>query len=214
MKRFYILLSLFICALSFCLSQVMAQSLNGTLPPTYGSELIFSQIPQVQISQPDQEFMDRALARDPKNDMYVISQLRDVDISTENAGVWEVLENGTSVWRCKITGSGAKALALHFNRFNLPTGSKLYVYDEDRTQLLGGYNQNDNTGEKGFAIGLILGQNIIVEYVAPALCQMHSLRFGDTHLSQVTIFACSSCSLLFSLSNKSISTSSCWHLRA
>lgn len=194
MKHFYILLSLFICAFSFSHYQVAAQSLDGTLPPTYGSELIFSQIPQVQISQPDQEFMEQALARDPKNDMYVISQLRDADISTENAGAWEVLENGTSVWRCKITGNGAKALALHFNRFNLPKGSKLYVYDEERTQLLGGYNQNDNTGDKGFAIGLILGQSIIVEYVAPLMMTpgekkailSEEVVAPDFHISQVS----------------------------
>lgn len=195
MKRFF--LPFCLCIFSFFLSInfTQAQSLSGTYPPTYNSRAIFEDIAVQSIPSPSSTFIDRAVAHSGKDELYVIAELMPVDFDAANSGTWSVLENGARVWRLEITGQNAKALALHFDRFNLPEGSRLYVYDKDRTQLLGGYNHQDNTGDKGYAIGLILGESIIIEYVEPlaltpgikkAILHEDTPAIPDIHITDVS----------------------------
>lgn len=157
------------CFFIFIINALSAQSLLNHYPPSYSSRAGFEGIAKVDIARPDEAFINRAEEHSGKDELYVISQLMPVNYNAENSGTWTQLENGTPIWRLEIRGEDAKALALHFDRFNLPEGAQLYVYDGDRTQLLGGYNHKDNAGDKAYSIGLILGESIIIEYVAPQL---------------------------------------------
>lgn len=171
-----------------------AQHLSGTLPASYHSALMFSPIGETHVAPADADFVSQAVNNTDKSGMYVIAQLKDVDISTLNSGTWEELEDGTMIWRIQISSPGAKALSLHFDRFNLPVGGRFYVYDEDRTQLLGGFSELDNTEDKGYSIGLIVGETMIAEYVAPALLTPGEKKailntevmVPDIHISQIS----------------------------
>lgn len=171
-----------------------AQHLSGTLPASYQSALMFSPIGETMVAPADAEFVSQAVNNPDKSGMYVIAQLKDVDINPLNSGTWEELEDGTMIWRVRISSPGAKALSLHFDRFNLPVGGRFYVYDENRTQLLGGFSELDNTDDKGYSIGLIVGETIIAEYVAPALLTPGEKKailntevvVPDIHISQVS----------------------------
>ena len=169
LKHLFIGICLCFVIISFNIVSSSAQSLENTYPPTYHSSLIFSDIAAVNIARPSEDYISQAKANSNKGELYVIARLMETHITTDTEGQWETLENGDHVWRVKIVGKHAKALALHFDRFNLPRGSRLYVYDEDRTQLLGGYNEKDSNGDKEYSIGLILGESVIVEYVAPSM---------------------------------------------
>ncbi len=194
MKRFICTFSCLIISILVVNSTLSAQSLQGTLPASYHSALMFAGVSETQVAPADAEFIDHAVNSPDKGGLYVIAQLKDVDASPLNSGTWMELEDGTMIWRCKFTSAGAKALGLHFDRFNLPVGGRFYVYDEDRTQLLGCYTEADNTDDKGYSIGLILGENLIAEYVAPALLTPGEKKAilnteviaPDIHVSQVS----------------------------
>lgn len=194
MKRYYTLFCLIVILLFASVSAAYGQHLEGTVPPSYNSALIFTSADEMQVAPADADFIANAVGTSDKSGMYVIAQLKDVDISPLNAGTWEELESGEMIWRCVITSTGAKALSLHFDRFNLPVGGRLYVYDENHTQLLGGYDEMDNTDDKGYSIGMILGDKLIIEYVAPALLTPGEKKailnseyiVPDIHISQVS----------------------------
>lgn len=194
MKHINALFCLFVLGVFSFIQPISAQSLEGSLPPSYHSALMYANVAETQVARADASFIADATANHDKSGMYVIAQLKDADISPLNQGTWDMLEDGRMIWRVMITGAGAKGLALHFDRFNLPQGGELYVYDRDRTQLLGGYNHKDNTGDNGFAIGMIVGQTVIVEYVAPALLTPgekkailnEEIVVPDIHISQVS----------------------------
>lgn len=176
------------------LGNIHAQSFDGSFPPSYQSAVSYADIQVVNAVPADAQFIADAKGNTNKSGMYVIAQLRDVDVSPVEDGDWETLENGNAIWRVKLRSPGAKALALHFDRFNIPAGGKVYVYDEGRTQLLGTFTEKDNTGDLGYSIGLILGDCIVFEYDAPELLSSGAKKailnedvvVPDIHISQLS----------------------------
>jgi len=90
------------------------------------------------------------------------------DLSLSNNGQWTNLSNGNRLWRLKIQSKDAKGIAILYDNFHLPQGSKLFVYGEDQKQVLGAYTQQNNTKSKRFFTGIIKGDNAIIEYYEPA----------------------------------------------
>jgi len=103
-----------------------------------------------------------------------------VDLGLMNAGQWTELEDGSFMWRLKIQSRGALALAVLYDEFYLPPGATLYMYSEDRQQLLGAYSYRNNRPGGKFMTGLIEGESAILEYHEPAAVagqgQLHLFR--------------------------------------
>lgn len=60
-----------------------------------------------------------------------------VSLGLDNAGSWTDLPNGDRVWRLRIIAPGAFSINLVYDDFWLPDGATLFIYNEDRTVLLG-----------------------------------------------------------------------------
>lgn len=96
-----------------------------------------------------------------------------VNINIENSGVWDTLTNGTRIWRLRIhLSKGARSINFIYNKFYLPNGSKLYIYSENKKQVLGAFTSMNNKGgagegASGFATSFIYGRYAVLEYVEP-----------------------------------------------
>jgi PKD repeat protein len=146
-----------------------AQVSYGGTPPSFAAKELNTNIDQLHIAHPDMNTIMLEDTQDEKNgEMMKIARLLDVNASMNNSGTWSTLEDGTEIWRLSLTSKGAKALALHFDRFNIPVGAKVFVYDSEHKQVLGSFNNNNNRGDKEFSIGIVVGNEIIIEYVAPS----------------------------------------------
>ena len=97
-----------------------------------------------------------------------------VDLHMEKAGDWSVLPNGQRICRLTVQAPGAIAIILSYSRFFIPEGGKLFIYNAERTQLLGAYSSHTNPGGKEFASELVAGDEIILEYNEP-LSQANSM---------------------------------------
>lgn len=86
------------------------------------------------------------------------------DISPENAGVWETLADGSKVWRLSIASEGALALGLYYDAFWIPSNGELFVYNEDKTQIIGKFTSQNNHESGLFANELIQGNFLTLEY--------------------------------------------------
>ena len=145
-----------------------AQISHGGTPPSFNIDKS-NEIDRVSIMPPDMNLLMLEDAENIKNGtLRKIATLLSVNLNTHNAGTWTTLENGTEIWQLSITSEGARALALHFDNFNIPLGSKFFVYDPSHTQLLGSYTYDNNRGDIEFTIGILLGDEMILEYVSPS----------------------------------------------
>ncbi len=111
---------------------------------------------------------------------YTFAKSFDVDISPQNAGVWEKAE-GMNIWRVAIHSQGAYSLNILFDRAILPTGASIFIYSPDHKVLRGAFNANNEQSSGMLPIFPLPGDEIIVEYNEPFSVSAP----GDLHISQV-----------------------------
>ena len=87
---------------------------------------------------------------------------------TPNAkGTWESLTEDVLMWRLRIVSQGAKSLNLGFEKYHMPPGGKLYIYQPDLSEVLGPYTEKDNKPHKQLWTPIIETDEIIIELTLP-----------------------------------------------
>lgn len=106
-------------------------------------------------------------------------RLLDVDILA--AGTWNELTDGRRVCRYVIHSPGAAMIAVQFDRFRLPEDALVFIYDEQRTRFIGGFDHRNEQASGAFATELVKGDAVVIEYQEP-------LDGGeaDLHLAGIT----------------------------
>ncbi|OFX81481.1 MAG: hypothetical protein A2X12_00920 [Bacteroidetes bacterium GWE2_29_8] len=91
----------------------------------------------------------------------------DADLNLNNSGTWTTLDNGDRIWQLAINSPKALTINLIFDKFYIPDGGLLYLYNKDRSNIIGGYTSANNSIDSLFATTIIRGEEIILEYYEP-----------------------------------------------
>lgn len=91
----------------------------------------------------------------------------EVNISPETDGQWFYNMNGSDIWQIRIFSPGAYSLNLIFDKFALPAGTRLFLYNEKENQYLGAFTAFNNKPTGKFAVSPIAGDELIVQYEVP-----------------------------------------------
>jgi len=105
----------------------------------------------------------------------------EVDLGLENAGEWTTLSGGDRIWRLKVSSDGAYSINLIFDSYRLPHGAELYIYNQDRSTILGAFTELNNKDHGKFGTTPVPGDNLILEYYEPAEVEFA----GELHLATV-----------------------------
>ncbi|NRA11826.1 MAG: lysyl endopeptidase, partial [Crocinitomicaceae bacterium] len=98
----------------------------------------------------------------------------ETNISLENSPYnWNILPNGDRVWRTEIKCNTALSINLILSDFFLPEGAYLYLYDKEETNRVGAYTSRNNREDGLLSTELVIGDDIIVEYVEPFAVKNH-----------------------------------------
>jgi hypothetical protein len=104
-------------------------------------------------------------------------------------GTETVLADGTKVWQVGIRSHGAYSINLLFTRFELPEGGQLFIYNEDRSHVIGAFDYRNNSSEKILPVRPVAGEAIIVEYSEPAGAEFEGkLKIGEVNHDYRNIF--------------------------
>jgi hypothetical protein len=90
-----------------------------------------------------------------------------VDFSPENTGEWTDLPDGGRLWRLTVRTQGALAMGACFDQFFIPEGGKLFLYNSDKSKIIGAFTEQNNRLEHLFATELLKGDNFTLEYYQP-----------------------------------------------
>lgn len=168
MKRLLIIQTLFIASLCSCITpQLWAQMSAGGTPISFGQN--FKQSTAAAITLPTVKLPAVDAARLKKN----VSQGNrfaaaiPVSFDLNNSGTWVDLANGDRLWRLKLNSPGALSLRVFFKDFDIPRGSKLYVYDEDKQRILGAFTQANKPTSGRLGTDIIRHHTITIEYYEP-----------------------------------------------
>ncbi|RHJ94058.1 protease [Bacteroides sp. AM07-16] len=180
-----------ICALFLSTTHLNAQISEGGLPPSFNdrntlkSALAPVEIP-VDFSVEDLKSVDAWQVS--QGAPLRVAKLIDTDLSIDKDGNWTTLTNNEKIWQLRIQAEGAIAIMLYYKDFYIPEGGKLFIYNTDKTQVLGAYTSVTNPPTEKFATEFVAGDDIVLEYV-PATnndeqprIKIESIGYGYNHL--------------------------------
>ena len=189
MKKFLSLV--LICVqLLYVSNKVEAQISEGGSPPSFEyTNLLKSELSPVEIpinfSVEDLKIVDAWKVN--QGAPLKVATLIKANLNPDNSGEWFTLPNNEMIWQLRIQAKGAIALMLYYNNFFIPEGGKLFIYNIDRTQVLGAYTSKTNPPTKKFATEFVSGDDIILEYaVSPngekPRIEIENIGYGYNHL--------------------------------
>jgi len=182
-KTAFVLLAITVAHLS-----ASAQIAYGGNPISETKTNLSTDIDHIQLRAPNMELIRNRDIQDEKNGtLQRIGHMIDVNLTMDNAGTWDQLSDGRQVWRLQISSDNAQALNLYFSEFDLPKGSQLFVYSPDRLQTIGAFNEKNNRNGGSFAIELIYGESLILEYISPRPRIVDGRNYQFTNLAKIDI---------------------------
>lgn len=101
-------------------------------------------------------------------------------INSNANGTWIQAKNGDLIWLVRIKCPEALTINLAFNQTEIPTGNELYVYNPDKSFILGKFTQ-EHLYEGQLGTELVPGDEVIIEYYVPA-----NNEKGHVQLNNVT----------------------------
>lgn len=175
-----LLLATLILSGSFSYAQIHG---NGGTPIGFKVAEDLKSIPNVYFSSPD---IDALRAEDAEVDGKGIAPWRFgynnyTDLDFNNSGRWINLGENGRLWQLKITCEQAQTVNLMFTKTQIPEGNLLYLYNPEKTFVLGAFTQNW-IYEGSLFTELVPGSTLIVEYyVSPENINNR----GNIHIEQV-----------------------------
>lgn len=162
--------ALSLLAATFLLNTAVAQLSQGGLPRSFDKH--FAAQPVTFVNMPSFDLADLQ-AQDAINDhsptkgpfRFGFNHL--VSLSMVNSGTWSTMANGDRMWQLGIKSKGAKSINLAMDDFFMPEGAKLFIYNADKSVVIGAFTSVNNDISNHFATDLINGESIILEYYEP-----------------------------------------------
>ena len=142
-------------------------SFNMDVPDIKLNEKNYKVMPPLDMDKINKEDEDdKASGRPPR-----FGYRHKVNYDLENSGEWVDLEEGGKIWRLVISCPEALSINLLYDKFWLPDGAKFFIYS-NREHSIGAFTSINNKGDRenirGFATGLVYGNQITLEYYLPA----------------------------------------------
>ena len=172
---------------------ICAQVTNEGIPASWNMTEQKSSINAISLPTID---IKKVKSEDDINDKlqtkpYRIGMQIKANYGLDNAGSWTELSNGDRIWRIKFESKDALNLGLIFDKFYLPEGAKIYLYNDDRSDLLGAYTHTQNNEKEVLTTWFIKGDKMWMEYYEPFEVKdqgklnissvMHGYRLGHTY---------------------------------
>jgi len=174
--RLFLKLSLTVALVLACNAgnELKAQISHGGTPLFYapssllksaGNNDIFIEMPPVNA---DSLLKDDELNESNMRGSFRFAYKFYVDIEKGKSGKNYILSDGTKVWQVGIRSRGAYSINVLFSEYKVPPGGKLFLYNSDRTQVIGSFTDENNSPDNILPVQPVAGDEIIVEYQEPA----------------------------------------------
>lgn len=155
-----------ITLVTMLLTPLFSQVSSGGVPKSIQAGLSTA-VPSVILPQVDKEML---LAEDKiemaKDVPYRFGTPFEVQYNLDNSGVWEDVAGGR-LWRLSIKSEDAYSINLLYDRYVLPEGAELFLYDQEMETVLGAFTSANNKIHETFSTSPTKGDVTILEYFEP-----------------------------------------------
>ena len=177
---------LFALLIGFYFFKLSAQDSQGGMPYSFDNPDLNTSIDLIQIAAPDLQKMAAEDAdRAQKSEPYRIGIMIPVNINSNSSGTWtELPEIESSLWQLTVSSKNARAIGFGYDKFYLPAGAKLFLYNKSKSRLIGAYTSLNNADNLYFSNEKIPGDEITLELLVPDKEKSNVLL----HISELNYF--------------------------
>lgn len=95
---------------------------------------------------------------------------KEVEVDVDFFKMADFFETPTKdkIWKLKFESEKSEGFQFIFSKFQLAEGGELFIYNEEKTMLLGSFTSNNNRADSTFLTQFVNGANVYIEYSAPA----------------------------------------------
>jgi hypothetical protein len=90
-----------------------------------------------------------------------------VDLTLNNSGTWETLDDGSRLWRIRLSSPGALSINLGLDVFDLPGSASFWVQAPDGSWVQGPYTRDDRNSRGGLWTAVVPGDEVVAELQVP-----------------------------------------------
>lgn len=164
MKKKLALFSMLLCA-----AGIFAQQGDGGQPRSNKLASSYKTIDKHVYSEPDIEALraEDALVEKNGSGPWRFGFNNATNLTLNNSGTWSTLPNGDRIWQVVLECTNALTVNLTLDQVSLPEGNELYVYNPDKSFILGKFTSY-HLYEGNLGTELVPGNTAVVEYYVPA----------------------------------------------
>lgn len=168
MTRFFFAIYILLC---FSPLFLYSQKSIGGIPPGFDYASTLRSVSETEVYHvvPDLDVerlrWEDEVAESNKNSVRV-AVVVPVDIDMSTTGRWTILPDSTRIWQQTVWIEGANGLTISYSDFYIPEGGELFIYNRDKTHILGAYTHDTYPKGGRFATEAITGDYFTLEYVA------------------------------------------------
>lgn len=96
----------------------------------------------------------------------LIARPQEVNYNLNNSGSWEMLPDGSRIWRLRIVSPNATDTWLVYDQWRIVKPCELFLYNDDRSMIYGPYTSVDNWDGTNVT-PIIRGEAVTLEYHVP-----------------------------------------------
>jgi PKD repeat protein len=149
-------------------TQVIAQYNSGGLPLSsltdLGRNYQVKQMPSFDV----ESMLDEDRLNSSKPDVpFRFGRVFEVNFDLNNSGTWLELPDGSRVWRLEISSEDAHSINLFYKDFYMPKGGMVYLYNSDKSEVIGAFTELNNTADNYFSTQPTRGDATVIEYYEP-----------------------------------------------
>lgn len=164
---------------AFVMGSLSGQNAEPSMPVCEAFPDILRQAELVKLKPPDVSLLQQEDRMSENNgDPFRMGVSLPVLIDCAEAGTWQNIPGG-ELWILKIHAPKALGLGLYFNRFRLPAGCTVHVFDSAATQILGAFTQYSNPEGGFYASGITPGSELVIECFRPINAAMPDISINE-----------------------------------
>jgi lysyl endopeptidase len=104
-----------------------------------------------------------------------------LQVDPQKDGLWTNHRNGWRIWQVGIRSKGAYSLGLIFSRFRLEGNARLFIYNEDRSNVLGAFTGLNNKTSGILPVSHLPGECVYIQLEVP----WEQTGYGELVLGEV-----------------------------
>jgi PKD repeat protein len=105
-----------------------------------------------------------------------------VEKGINDIGEWSKLPDGRMLWRVTLKSDGATGIGVVFDQFELPEGSELYLYNQNKSMVNGALGSHNNSKARVLSTQVLYGSSITIEYIETPTYSKESYRISGSDI--------------------------------